>query len=224
MFAVVDLEQGSPEWARWRHDGIGRVGRPGADGRKSVAQRRNAVRREGPTGANLGCTPAPRRAGPPARPVRRAPPPRKDTSLEGRARARFCADHSLACVPLCTQSIDRPWQRASLDGIDLAARRALEIKCGPSTYAQVAATGRVPGHYTGQLQQTLAVTGFDAIDFWVWRPGRPPLHLEVARDEGFIERLNDRSAAFWERVVAARAARQAACGGLFPGRTQGADV
>ena len=131
-----------------------------------------------------------------------APP--RDTSLEGRARARYCAEHGLACVPLCLESYARPWQRASLDGIDLGQSRALEIKCGPATYAEVAASRRVPAHYVGQLQQTLAVTGFDAIDFWVWRPGLVPLKLTVPRNEAYIATLIERGAEFWDRVSAAR--------------------
>ncbi len=155
----------------------------------------------------------PRRSSPPVD-LFGATPPAKDTSLEGRARARYCTDHALACVPLCLESRDRPWQRASLDGIDLATGRALEIKCGPATYKQVYTSDRVPLHYVGQLQQTLAVTGFAAIDFWVWRPGRPPLHLEVARDEAYIARLNERGALFWDRVLVARTERRAGALGL----------
>ena len=206
MFTIVDLEQGSPQWARWRHDGLGASDAPALMGEnpwRSVEMLfAEKVRPPRIWDAR------PRRAGPaPLLDLFGAPPPpRRDTSLEGRARARFCADHGLACLPLCTQSIARPWQRASLDGIDTTAARALEIKCGPATYAEVAATGRVPRHYVGQLQQTLAVTGFAAIDFWVWRPGRPPLHLTVARDEAYIARLNDRGAVLWARVVAARPA------------------
>ena len=131
-------------------------------------------------------------------------PPREDRGLEGQARRLYREHHGSDVAPLCLVSTDRPWQRASLDGIDLAACRAIEIKCGPATYAAVAASGRVPGHYIGQLQQTLAVTGFDSIDFWVWVPGRPPLLVPEHRDEVYIGHLNDTGAAFWDRVTTAR--------------------
>ena len=64
----------------------------------------------------------------------------------------------------------------------------------------------MPGYYVGQLQHILAISGFAAIDFWVWLPGKKPLLLTVPRDEAYIARLTAASAAFWERVLAARAA------------------
>ncbi len=201
-FAIVDLVQGSADWLRWRHDGIGASDAAALMGQnpwrspqalfaeKVAPPRYGAGRRERPLAAVadlFGATPV-----------------REDGGLEAQARRLYRQQHGSAVAPICLVSTERPWQRASLDGADLAAGRLLEIKCGSATYAAVAKSGRVPGHYIGQLQQTLAVTGFDAIDFWVWLPGRPPLLITERRDEVYIAELNERGAAFWARVMAAR--------------------
>ena len=201
-YVIVDLVQGSADWLRWRHDGIGASDAPAMMGQnpwrsaqalfaeKVAPPRYGAQRRERPLPvvADLfGTVPA-----------------RQDNGLEAQARRLYRQSHGSNVTPICLVSSDRPWQRASLDGADLAEGRLLEIKCGSATYADVARSGRVPGHYIGQLQQTLAVTGFEAIDFWVWLPGRPPLLITERRDEVYIAELNVRGAAFWERVEAAR--------------------
>lgn len=206
-FQVVDHDQGSIPWLRWRHDGIGGSDAPALMGENpwrspaALFAEKVAPPRYGPA--------RPRRPAPVIADLFGTPPPPRDTGLEAQARRLYIAAHGSAVAPCCLVSTVRPWQRASLDGLDLTAGRALEIKCGPATYAEVARSGRVPGHYVGQLQQTLAVTGYASIDFWVWCPGRPPLLITEWRDDIYIERLNDRGANFWARVLAARQASTA---------------
>ena len=62
----------------------------------------------------------------------------------------------------------------------------------------------MPGYYIGQLQHILAVSGFDAVDFWVWLPGKTPILITVPRDEAYIARMTAMQAEFWDRVLAAR--------------------
>jgi putative phage-type endonuclease len=128
----------------------------------------------------------------------------RGSALEPYARDLYNAHVGAALHPQCLQAIDRPWQRASLDGFCATSRRALEIKCGDKVYAHVETTGKVPRYYIGQLQHILAVSGFDAIDFWVWLPGKTPLLLTVPRDDDYIARMTDAEAAFWAKVEAMR--------------------
>lgn len=205
-YTIVDLAQGSVDWLRWRHDGIGASDAPALMGQnpwrspaalfaeKVAPPRYGAQRRQRPLPAVadlFGAAPVREGAG-------------EDRGLEAQARRLYRATHGSNVAPICLVSTARPWQRASLDGADLASGRLLEIKCGSATYAEVARTGRVPGHYIGQLQQTLAVSGLEAIDFWVWRPGRPPLLITERRDEVYIADLNGRGEVFWSRVTASR--------------------
>ena len=204
-FETVDLQQGTAEWLRWRHDGIG-----ASDAAAMLGE--NPWRSAAALFAEKVAPPRPGFMRSPPRAPATAdlfgnPPPRDSKisgGLEARARRLYIAAHGSDVAPNCLVSTARPWQRASLDGIDLAAGRALEIKCGKATYADVARSGRVPAHYIAQLQQTLAVTGYASIDFWVWLPGRPPLLIPAHRDEVYLERLISVGTSFWARVAAAR--------------------
>lgn len=202
MYEIVALQQGSAEWLRWRHDGIGAsdaaalMGQnpwrsPAALFAEKVAPPRYGAQRR-------------QRAAPAVADLFGVAPVREDNGLEAQARRLYRSRHGSKVTPICLASTVRPWQRASLDGADLATDRLLEIKCGAATYAEVARSGRVPAHYIGQLQQTLAVTGLDAIDFWVWLPGRPPLLITERRDSTYIAALNQSGTDFWAKVVAAR--------------------
>ncbi|GGE05379.1 hypothetical protein GCM10011529_09730 [Polymorphobacter glacialis] len=201
-FQVVDLQQGTADWLRWRHDGIG-ASDAAALMSENPWRTPQALFAEKVAPPRYGYT-RPKRQAPVIADLFGTPPPPRDTGLEAQARRLYIAAHGSNVTPTCLVSTTHDWQRASLDGIDLAAARALEIKCGSATYAEVARTGRVPGHYIGQLQQTLAVTGYLSIDFWVWHPGRPPLLVPEHRDEIYIDRLTATGAKFWARVLAAR--------------------
>lgn len=206
MFSVVDLQQGSIEWLRWRHDGIGGSDAPALMG-QNPWRSPQALFAEKVAPPRYGPARAPRPAPVVADLFGATPPQRRpDNSLEAQARRLYIRAHGTAVTPTCLVSTTNPWQRASLDGIDLGAGRAIEIKCGSATYAQVDRSGKVPAHYIGQLQHTLAITGFASIDFWVWHPGRPALLITERRDEVYIAEMTAREAAFWARVLAKRAA------------------
>jgi putative phage-type endonuclease len=216
-FHIVDHDQGSIAWLRWRHDGIGGSDAPALMG-QNPWRSPQALFAEKVAPSRFGPAPPP----PPPKPVIAdlfataprppLPPPERryrsaasrGTALEPYARDRYNAHVGGALEPVCLQSLERPWQRASLDGFCAATSRALEIKCGDKVYAQTQATGKVPSYYIGQLQHILAVSGFAAIDFWVWLPGKTPLLLTVPRDEAYIARMTSIEARFWEQVVAAR--------------------
>lgn len=192
-FDVIDHEQGTAAWLRWRHDGIGASEAAAIMGENPwKSEKRLFTEKTAPprtySGSGSGGNSAMARG----------------TALEPYARGRYEEATGHALEPLCLQSNVRPWQRASLDGIDLASRRLVEIKCGEKVYAHTEATSTVPRYYNGQLQHILAVTGFDAIDFWVWLPKRRGLLLTIARDDAYIDRMTAREATFWARVEEAR--------------------
>lgn len=216
-FHIVDHEQGSIPWLRWRHDGIGGSDAPALMGEnpwrsaKRLFAEKTSPSRYGPEPpppaehAVSGYVPRAPNAPPP-------PPDRnyrsaasRGTALEPYARQLYNRHVGAELIANCLQSRDRPWQRASLDGLCLRTNRVLEIKCGDKVYGHVEATNKVPQYYIGQLQHILAVSGFDAIDFWVWLPGKTPLLITVPRDEDYIARLTAAEADFWTRVEAARA-------------------
>lgn len=127
----------------------------------------------------------------------------RSATRERQARSQYCHAVGITVQPTCVQSLARPWQRASLDGLSADGQRAVEIKCGRSTYDSTAARQRPARHHYPQLQHILAVTGLPHLDYWCYFPPHPPLRLEVRRDEPYIERLLAAEEAFWRRFAGA---------------------
>lgn len=215
-FEVIDHEQGSIPWLRWRHDGIGGSDAPALMGEnpwrsakalfaeKSAPSRYGSARPAPPRPVVADLFAAAPKPAPPPPDTRYRSAASRGTALEPYARELYNRHTGGDLVANCLQSRLHPWQRASLDGLCLKTGRALEIKCGDKVYAHVESTGKVPGYYIGQLQHILAVSGLAAIDFWVWLPGKTPLLLTVPRDDAYIARLTSTGDAFWQRVLDAR--------------------
>lgn len=188
-YTIVSLEQGTPAWLAWRGGGIGASDAPtimGENPWKSAAQllkEKCEGKSERPNAAMA-----------------------RGTALEPEARMRYERRSGISVVPACLQSAKHEWLRASVDGLCVQGSAVVEIKCGESVYRHSAMTRKVPDYYVGQLQHILAVTGLSSIDFWCYLPGRPEVHLKMARDDGYIKRLLEAEALFWRQVVGEREA------------------
>lgn len=188
-YTIVDLEQGTDVWLQWRSQGIGASDAPAIMGEnpwKTPAQLLQEKCGE-------------------ARPFVPNAAMVRGTELEPVARRCYEDQLGIPVAPACLQSARFDWLRASVDGLALDGSAVVEIKCGESVYSRSAASRRVPGYYFGQLQHILAVTGLPAIDFWCYLPDRPVVHLCVARDDNYIERLLDIEHAFWQQITVQRA-------------------
>ncbi len=190
-YSRITLEQGTAEWLAWRTQGIGASEAPSILGENPWKSRLALLAEK--------CGHAPRDFNSAAMAF--------GTRTEPEARARFVADVGVQVEPACVQSSARAWLRASLDGLSADGTRVVEIKCGPSVYAKTAKDQAPPRYYMGQLQHILAVTALPAIDFWCYLPGQAPVHVLVARDELYIERMLAAEAAFWAEVQEFRARR-----------------
>lgn len=188
-YFFVDLEQGSSEWHAWRRLGIGASEAPALLSESPWKTRAELLSEK--------CAPS--------RPPRTSPAMAFGTATEPEARAAYERSLGLAVLPVCVQSTERDWLRASLDGLSADGQRVVEIKCGRSAHAYTTRRGRPPRYYMGQLQHILAVTGLDAIDFWCYLPGEPSVHLRVGRDEAYINRLLAEEQSFWSEVLENRA-------------------
>ena len=101
-FKLVELQQNTSEWHAWRHKGIG-----ASDANKAISKR-------GMSRAQL-------------LEEKRASEPPKDsfsneamdtgTKLEPKARRRYNEKYGAKVRPVCVQSTQYPWLRASLDGL-----------------------------------------------------------------------------------------------------------
>jgi putative phage-type endonuclease len=121
--------------------------------------------------------------------------------LEPVARRAYINHTCIEVDPVCVQSLQHAWMRASLDGLSADGRHVVEIKCPGEKDHQLADSGFVPEKYFAQLQHILAVTGLAEIHYWSFRFGWPLL-LNVNRDDAFVAALIEKESAFWSQVCA----------------------
>ncbi len=182
-YQIVTLSEQTAAWWMWRQSGIGSADAASILGEKPAKSvERLLLEKTQP----LDLSP---------RSFARA----QGLKLERAARADYCRTVGFAVEPTCVQSLDRPWQRASLDGLSADGERVVEIKCGQATYQSAAARRRPLRPHVAQLQHIMAVTGLPVIDYWCYFPRHPALRLEVRRDESFIQRLLAAEEAFLMR-------------------------
>jgi putative phage-type endonuclease len=186
-YTIVNLQQGTSAWSAWRSQGIGASDAPAIMGEnpwKSAAQLLQQKCGVTENGSNAAMD--------------------RGTELEPVARRAYEIKVGVQVVPACLQSVRFEWLRASVDGLAADGSAIVEIKCGESVYRNTALSRKVPKYYVGQLQHILAVTGLPSIDFWCYLPNRPEVHLQVPRDNSYIDRMLDAETLFWQQVLKKR--------------------
>ena len=140
-YSIIDLNQDSQEWKKWRHNGITATDAPiimGENPWKSTSELLS----------------------------KKINPPKDDfindamrrgMELEPIARKLYNDKHNQNVRPVCLQSNTYEWLKASLDGLSIDRNSVVEIKCGESVYKSVNNFRKVPDYYYGQLQHVLAV-------------------------------------------------------------------
>jgi putative phage-type endonuclease len=142
MPRIERLKQNTPEWHRWRLQGIGASDAPVVMGDAPFRTRRFLWSVK----TGLACESA---VGPAAR---------RGRALEHAARVAYERDTGIQMEPLCLVHDGLEWMRASLDGLSFDGSIALEIKCPWGSRDQTALReGRIPTHYYAQVQHQLEV-------------------------------------------------------------------
>jgi putative phage-type endonuclease len=195
-FIRLNFEQSTEEWLSWRRQGLGASDAPVIMGMSPWQKAPDLLRLK--TGQTE------------ERPANDAM--QRGKRLEPMARLAYVQHTGVEVEPVCVQSCEHPWMRASLDGLSADGRHVVEIKCPGEKDHRLAASGSVPEKYFPQLQHILAVTGLAEIYYWSFRFDHTVL-LKVDRDEAFIANLLEKEVAFWTRVCATAAGRAAAAAG-----------
>ncbi|HIE64997.1 MAG TPA: hypothetical protein EYG28_09555 [Nitrospiria bacterium] len=184
FYKIVDLEQGTKEWLAWRSQGIGASDAPAIMGEGIWKSSATLMKEKcGRTKASF---------------INRAMA--RGSALEPKARRCYEEKVGIRVYPVCLQSVEHDWLRASLDGLATDGRTVVEIKCGESCYRKTSKSQAVPKYYYGQLQHILAVTHLPSIDFYCYFPGQTGVHLCIPRDDFYIKRLLDTEYQFWQEV------------------------
>lgn len=184
-YSLVELQQGTPEWLEWRHNGIGASDAPIVMGENPWKSARELLREKcGPVIASKQNTAM-----------------AKGHALEPEARTRYEERRGISVRSACIQSNEYEWLRASVDGISYDGRVVVEIKCGESVYRHTSTYQKIPDYYYGQVQHVLAITGLTSLDFWCYLPLCTEVLLCVTRDDQYINRLLTTELEFWEYVL-----------------------
>ena len=144
MPRIERLHQNTPEWHRWRRQGIGASDAPVIMGEtpfktpRTLWSIKTGRMREDPAG----------------------PAARRGRELEWFARRAYERQTGIQMEPLCLVHEELEWMRASLDGLSFDGSTLLEIKCPLSLRDRTSAQeGRIPYQYRAQLQHQLEVSG-----------------------------------------------------------------
>ena len=137
MPKIERLQQNTPDWHRWRQQGLGASDAPVIMGDAAFKTTRmlwsikTGRMQEEPPG----------------------PAARRGRELERLARQAYEQELGIQMEPLCLVHDELEWMRASLDGLSFDGSTVLEIKCPMNVRDQSAArAGSVPPHYYAQLQ------------------------------------------------------------------------
>ncbi|MFA5519016.1 MAG: YqaJ viral recombinase family protein [Spirochaetota bacterium] len=180
QYQIVDVEQGTSCWHKWRDGGLGASDAPAIMGENPWKSRDMLMSEK------LGAVrPFPNQA------------MKRGSALEPEARMCYERVKGITFRPLCVESVERPWMRASLDGLSINGQCVVEIKCGTSVYKYTAKNQKPPRYYIGQLQHILAITGLTEVDFWCYLPEERPVHLIVPRNDQYIRDLLIKEELFW---------------------------
>src|SRR5271166_4064737 len=151
MPTIERLHQNTPEWHRWRRQGIGASDAPVIMGETAFKTPRTLWSIK--TGRMQEAS-----AGPAAR---------RGRELERFARRAYERQTGIQVEPLCLVHEEFEWMRASLDGLSFDGSTLVEIKCPLSLRDRAAAReGHVPSQYHAQLQHQLEVSGASQAHYW----------------------------------------------------------
>ena len=184
MPRIEQLHQNTPDWHRWRLQGIGASDAPVIMGDGAFKSPRTlwsiktGRMQEGAAGLAA----------------------RRGRELERLARRVYEQETGTQMEPLCLVHDELEWMRASLDGLSFDGSIVLEIKCPMSLRDRTAAQqGRVPSQHYSQLQHELEVSQAAEVHYWSFDGSAGSL-VRVHPDREYLRRLLDAEAAFWQLV------------------------
>jgi len=184
MPKIERLQQNTPQWHRWRRQGLGASDAPIIMGEAPFKSPRmlwsiktGRMQEEAP-----------------------GPAARRGRELERLARQAYERELGIQMEPLCLVHDELEWMRASLDGLSFDGATVLEIKCPTNVRDQSAAkAGNVPPHHYAQLQHELEVSRAEELHYWSFDGSKGSL-VPVRPDRDYLKRLVDAEAAFWRLV------------------------
>jgi len=129
---------------------------------------------------------------------------KRGRELEESAREWLSKEDQVEYKPVVCQSDEREWQIASLDCYYFDGEKALtaEIKAPRKTNLKKIEKSGIPEYWMWQLQHQMSVTGCESMTFLAYSDDLK-VRLEVQRDEGMIDHLNEIESIFYHDYLCA---------------------
>lgn len=183
---IINLPQGSPAWHDWRADGIGAseaaavIGESPYDTPEQLWLRKTGQipEKDNPWGFNHG------------------------HRIEPIALAAWEDFTGESAMPVCIQSDQHSFLRASLDGLTICRKILVEIKAPNEDDHALAVAGRVPRKYWIQMQhQSMTAPEVEELHYWSYREDTGGVLVVVEADRVFQQNLLLSEQKFWECVM-----------------------
>jgi putative phage-type endonuclease len=121
---------------------------------------------------------------------------KRGKDLEEAARQAFEEQIGISVFPMVFQSDVYNWMAASMDGITMDHKVAVEIKVPGKTDLRKASEGIISPKYVPQLQHQMYVCELDKIYYFCYSEN-VSFCLEVKRDDEYIAKLIEKEKEFW---------------------------
>lgn len=178
------MEQGTPEWLEFRRTRIGASDAPIIMGESPWCTPHQLWERK------LGLTDE--------QEVTYAM--QRGLDVEDEVRRLYHNEKEIQVEPAVLTHKEYPWMIASLDGINEAGTRIIEIKYPNAKDHAVAAEGKVPDKYYWQLQHQMAVAEVEYMDYVSYSP--IDMHIvTIARCDDAVERMIAAEKAFYSNMM-----------------------
>jgi putative phage-type endonuclease len=128
-----------------------------------------------------------------------SPAMRRGKDLEAEARKMFEQETGLVVWPNVLIHRQHNYIIASLDGMTMDEKSAVEIKCPGEKTHKMAQEGHIPKHYQIQMQHQLTVTGLNTMFYYSY-DGQKGVILEIQRDNVLIEKILARERLFFQSM------------------------
>lgn len=126
---------------------------------------------------------------------------RRGLELELLALAKFEQETGFLMTPRVLVHKTIPYLSASLDGLEIENKCAVEIKCPGKTDHALALKDIVPEKYFPQLQHQMEVAGFTEMYYMSYVSDDDFTIFKVQKDEDYTKKLLEVEAAFWDKVT-----------------------
>lgn len=129
------------------------------------------------------------------------PAMQKGRLIEETARRLYEEITGVFMCPMMVFHSEKNFMMATLDGLSLDQKMAVEIKKANEEDHALAKEGKISKRYYPQIQHQMACTGHDMQHYFSYYSDDDVSLVEVPRDDVYIAKLEQEEAIFWKSVL-----------------------